>query len=146
MPTLIDALIDDDSAPYWAALDASRLMLQRCPDCGYLRPPSVYRTRQPAAWVCPQCLAPGGDWVQVSGEATVETFVWYLTDLVGPNPDFAPFKLALPYNVALVRLAEGPRVITNVVEVGFPDLVVGQSVRAAFIAIQDRTLLRFRPS
>lgn len=146
MATVIDGLIDDDSKPYWSGLSEGRLLLKRCLACGYVRPPAVYRTKQPSAWVCPNCLSEDGQWEQMSGAGVVETFVWYLEDLIGDSPEFEPFKLPLPYNVALVRLDEGPRVITNVLEVEMGALGVGDRVQAAFVPVPGRTILRFQPA
>ncbi len=141
--TVFNALVDEYSAPYWDGLDEGRVMLRRCDECGYVRPPAVFRTKQPAPWVCPNCLATGAEWVEATGEATVETFVWYMSDRAGSNPEYAPFKLPLPYNVSLVRFAEGPRMITNVVGVDFGELAVGQRVGAVFAKVGGRTILRF---
>jgi uncharacterized protein len=146
MAALIDALIDGDSEPYWLGLSEGRLLLKRCLACQYLRPPAVYRTNQPSPWLCPNCLSEDSRWEQLSGIGQVETFVWYMEDLIPASPDFEPFKLPIPYNVALVRLDEGPRVITNILEIGVGDLAVGDRVRVAFVPVQDRTILRFQPA
>jgi uncharacterized protein len=58
-----------------------------------------------------------------------------------------PFGAAVPYVVAYVELAEGPRVLTNIVDCE-PDLVrIGHPVRCVFQADEaGRALLRFRPA
>lgn len=105
------------------------IRLQRCDECGYIRAPESF--------ACPECLSQAATWTVLSGDGTVETFVWYLEHL-DPHPDGAP---AVPYNVAVVRLAEGPALITNVTGVAFGELAVGDAVRAA----GDPAVLRFAP-
>jgi len=92
----------DVSAPYWRALDEGRLDFQRCGACGH-------------AWLpprgeCPRCLARQAKWETASGRARLLSWVVYHH---GYHPYFAA---RLPYNVAVVELAEGPRLISNIVE------------------------------
>ena len=89
------------SQPYWDALRQGRLTFQRCRKCGH-------------AWLppraeCPECLAAEWDWTQASGQGRVISWVIY------HHAYHDAFKDRLPYNVALVELDEGPRVITNIV-------------------------------
>jgi uncharacterized OB-fold protein len=91
-----DALSD----PYWAALEEGRHIFQRCSACGH-------------AWLppraeCPVCLAAAWAWETASGEARLISWVVYHTAF---HPAFAD---RLPYNVAIVELREGPRLITNI--------------------------------
>jgi len=106
------------------------IRLQRCDDCGYVRAPE--------AFACPECLSRDATWTTLSGDGTVETFVWYLRHL---DPHTAPLPEP-PYNVAVIRLAEGPAIISNVVGVAFGELAVGDAVRAA----EDPDVLRFTPA
>jgi uncharacterized OB-fold protein len=61
-------------------------------------------------------------------------------------PGFAP---EMPYNVAMVELEEGPRIMTNIV--GLPngtldEMPIGTEVEAVFERINDDvTLVKFRP-
>ena len=88
------------SRPYWDALRQGRLTFQRC-RCGH-------------AWLppraeCPECLAAEWDWAQASGKGRVISWVVY------HHAYHEAFKERVPYNVALVELDEGPRLITNIV-------------------------------
>jgi uncharacterized OB-fold protein len=92
----------DANVPYWRALDEGRLDFQRCGACGH-------------AWLpprgeCPHCLARQVKWETASGRARLLSWVVYHH---GYHPYFAA---RLPYNVAVVELAEGPRLISNIVE------------------------------
>jgi uncharacterized OB-fold protein len=56
------------------------------------------------------------------------------------------FKAELPYNVALVELDAGPRLITNIVGIPNEEIEIGMRVQAEFQdAAGGVTLVRFRP-
>jgi len=53
---------------------------------------------------------------------------------------------AIPYNVTLVELDEGPRLITNLVGVELDAIRIGMRVTPVFEAVSDAvTLVKFRP-
>lgn len=92
-----------ESAEFWAGLRRHELRIQRCRACQrhyfYPRP------------FCPQCWSTDVEWDTVSGRATLESYV------VSYRP--APgFEGRVPYVIAVVTLAEGPRMMSNVVGVG----------------------------
>jgi len=92
------------------------LRFQHCTECGY--------RRFPVARFCPQCLSPDWSWAQDSGLGSVWSFAVY-------HRCFHPaFAAAIPYNVALVELDSGPRLITNVLAAGAGQLRIGLRVRA----------------
>lgn len=99
-------------------LASGELQLQACSSCGYIR--------HPPTWLCPECWSEQAEWRSLSGDGVVEAFVWYLVKLE-PHPAGLP---EVPYNVALVALAEGPRLLTNVVGAGYGELRAGMAVRA----------------
>jgi len=117
------------TAPFWAAAKQNRLLLQHCPSCGDLRfPPSP---------VCPRCLADGQDWVEASGQGTLESWI----DMHRAYWD--GYKDDLPYRVCLVRLAEGPLLVSNLLEYT-DDLRLGQPVKVVFDTVtEDVTLPKF---
>jgi uncharacterized OB-fold protein len=87
---------------YWEALRAGHLDHQRCAACG--------KAWLPPREQCPGCLQESWVWETSKGRGRLISWVVYH---VAPNPDFAS---KLPYNVALVELDEGPRLITNLVD------------------------------
>ncbi|TMH29517.1 MAG: DNA-binding protein [Betaproteobacteria bacterium] len=90
------------SAPYWRALDDGRLVFQRCTACQH--------AWLPARSECPRCLAPQPMWETASGRGRLVSWVVY-------HHAYHPyFASRLPYNVAVVELAEGPRLVTNIVK------------------------------
>lgn len=123
---LYDKALD---AEYHGHLAAGEFRLQRCDEC---------RTfRHPARFACPKCLSDEWRWTPVSGEAVVETFVWYCEPV---DPRYAD----VPYNVALVRLREGPGLFANIAGAGLDNLAVGQPVRAEIGDANGRAVVHFR--
>jgi hypothetical protein len=80
-------------------------------------------------------------WEEASGNATLYTWsVVYQNDL-------PPFNERVPYVAAVVDLAEGPRMMTNVVGCEFDDLAVGMALRVDFADVGDGfTVPMFRPA
>lgn len=102
------------SEPYWNALRQGKLMVQRCGDCG--------RASLPARAECPYCLSANRGWERASGRGELLSWVVYHIAY------HEAFKARLPYNVAVVRLDEGPQMLTNII--GANDrLVVGARVK-----------------
>ncbi|WOX23370.1 bifunctional MaoC family dehydratase N-terminal/OB-fold nucleic acid binding domain-containing protein [Streptomyces solicathayae] len=109
-------VINRDNAGFWEGVAEHRLLIQRCTGCETLRFP----------WL-PGCNACGGqDWdtVEASGEGTVYSYV------VMHHPPFPAFDP--PYAVGLIELAEGVRMISNVVGVPYDKVRIGMPVRLAF--------------
>ncbi len=79
-------------------------------------------------------------WVEASGAGTVFTYAVYRRAY---HPAFKPL---IPYAVAVIELAEGPRLISNVVDVPVEEIHVGMEVRLTFIDAGTATLPVFRPA
>lgn len=84
-----------------AALAEGRLTFQRCTQCA--------NAWLPPRDACPRCLSPDYRWEEASGDAKIVSWVVYHRAF---HPAFAD---RVPYNVVVAELAEGPRVISNVV-------------------------------
>lgn len=114
-------VINRDNAGFWEGVDRHQLLIQRCTGCTTLRFP----------WL-PGCNACGGlDWdtVEASGEGTVYSYV------VMHHPPFP--ALDPPYAVGLIELAEGVRMISNVVGVPYDKVRIGLPVRLEFQRHED---------
>jgi uncharacterized OB-fold protein len=112
--------------------DGGVLRFQRCDRCRF--------TRYPVARSCPECLSVGSTWVQDPGEGSVWSFAVYQRAF---DPAFAE---AVPYNVALVELDTGPRLVSNVIGLEPDQLRVGLRVRAVLKeVIPGRFLVYFVP-
>jgi uncharacterized OB-fold protein len=125
--------VDDPlTAPFWAAARESRLSVQRCDRCS--------ATRWQPAPICPECLAPGGTWVDLSGEGVVWSYATYRRPM---HPAFAD---SVPYTVALIELPEGPRMVGEM-STGSGSVHIGQKVRAVFEPLSPEvTAVRWAPS
>ncbi|OEJ33175.1 Zn-ribbon domain-containing OB-fold protein [Streptomyces subrutilus] len=111
---------DEFTRPYWDAAAEGRLLLRRCARCG--------RAHHYPREFCPFCWA-GEDlvaWEAASGRATLYTW-----SVIHRN-DLPPFGTRVPYTAAVVDLAEGPRMMTEVVACAPADLRIGMSLRVAF--------------
>jgi uncharacterized protein len=103
-----------------------RLAYQQCSECGHLQ-----------AFVRPFCSSCGSgslEWKAAAGEGRV---VAITTLHRAPTPDY---KAQIPYAIALVELAEGPRVMGHADD---DDLTVGARVTLRFAARGERHLVRF---
>ncbi|MFE6918267.1 bifunctional MaoC family dehydratase N-terminal/OB-fold nucleic acid binding domain-containing protein [Streptomyces rubiginosohelvolus] len=129
-------VINRDNAGFWAGVAEHRLLIQRCTDCATLRLP----------WL-PGCNACGGaewDTVEACGAGTVFSHVV----MHHPSfPAFAPDGEGGPYAVALVELAEGVRIVSNVIGVPYDKVRVGMPVQLEFLVTDpDLELPVFRAS
>lgn len=126
LPTVTPA-----TEPFFAGARAGELRVQRCTACGELRFPARSR--------CSHCLATGAAWVPVSGRGEVYSFV-VMHQVYHPA-----FAAEVPYTVAVIQLAEGPRMLTNVVGTPPSEIRVGMPVEVVFEKRSDEvTLPQFR--
>ena len=124
--------LTSDSAPFWRHVRDGVLHVQACADCGALRHPPRPR--------CAVCRSADRCWVPVSGRAEV----WSYT--VCHPPVLSAFADRVPYVAVVVRLAEGPFLVSDLVGVE-PDVVfVGMDVELVVTALDDEiSLPLFRP-
>ena len=123
-----------ETQPYWDGAAAGELRIQRCVDEGgkpyfYPRP------------ICPSCGSSAVEWFTASGDATLYSYV------INHRP--APgFEDESPYAIAVVQLAEGPRMMTNLVGVpATPEaLVLDMPLRVTFEQRGDISLPVFTPA
>jgi uncharacterized OB-fold protein len=87
-----------ETAHFWAAARNGELLLQRCTACE-----STYFPPRP---FCPNCSCDEIQNVQASGRGTLLSYV------ISARP--AP-GLPAPYVLAIVRLEEGPQMLSNVI-------------------------------
>jgi uncharacterized OB-fold protein len=118
---------------YWDGAAAGELRLQRCRSCA-----KAYFPPRP---FCPACSSRSVEVFAASGKATLYSYV------INHRP-VAPGFTA-PYAIAVVQLAEGPRLMTNLIDVAqTPEaLVLDMPLEVAFQVLDDRTTLPvFRPA
>ncbi|MFI0367559.1 Zn-ribbon domain-containing OB-fold protein [Actinomadura sp. 1N219] len=105
------------SEPFWKATAEGRLLLPRCEPCTtviwYPRP------------FCPHCGGRNITWFQASGEATIYSYT-VVRKARGEYRDLTP------YVVAYVELAEGPKILTNIIACDPSKIKIGHPVTLTF--------------
>jgi len=121
-----------ETRPFWDGAAAGELRIQRCLDCT-----TPYFYPRP---VCPHCHSTKVEWFTVSGRATLYSYVINHR----PAPGFADDA---PYAIAVVQLAEGPRMMSNIVGIeNTPEnLVLDMPLRVTFEERGDVHLPQFMP-
>jgi uncharacterized OB-fold protein len=119
----------DLTRPYWENARAGLLVTQRCNDCA--------NRWHPPLPVCPHCHGRDLGWRPVSGFGTVYTYT------VVRHATHAALAEHLPYVVAIVELAEGPRIVTGIIGCDPGDVRVGLPVRVRFEAVTDEVSLPY---
>jgi uncharacterized protein len=110
-----------ETKPFFEGADAGKLMIKRCVKCkkAHFYPRSL----------CPFCFG-DTEWEQASGKGKIYSF--------------STMERATPaYTIAYVTLAEGPTVLTNIVECEAKDIKIGQDVTATFVKTEDGPSLPF---
>ena len=127
------AQVTELDRPYWDGLALGELRFQHCSGCG--------NRWLPAREHCPQCLGNQVNWEKSRGIGRIVSWVIYHVAY------HASFESKLPYNVAIVELEEGPRVLTNIVERSSGrQLEIGAPVSLAVAYEGEQVLARFRLS
>ena len=122
-----------DTAAYWAAAKEHRFVIQQCSDCGQHQ----FYPRG----VCSHCLSSALEWKTASGKGTVYSFT---VNHRAPHPGFAGIT---PFVTAIIALAEGPRMMTNIVDCDPENVTINMPVEVTFEDVSDDvTLPMFRPS
>jgi uncharacterized protein len=130
VPARLQPVPTPETAHYWEGTARGELLLQRCRACE-----ATYFPPQP---FCPRCSSDDVEVVRSSGRGTLHSYV--ITHLAAPG-------FAAPYVIAVVELDEGPRLLTNIVEVA-PDpeaLPLDLPLEVVFETAGDVTLPMFRP-
>jgi uncharacterized protein len=123
--------VDADSEPWWEATRQQQLLVQRCSACGQYQHYPRY--------LCTRCGSTHLEFVRASGHGRVYSFTVVHRP---PSPAFRP-----PYLVALVRLQEGPILLTNIVECPPDGVRCEMLVEVSWIRLVDgRHLPVFKPT
>ncbi|HEY2708747.1 MAG TPA: Zn-ribbon domain-containing OB-fold protein [Caulobacteraceae bacterium] len=122
--------ITPKTQPYWDALKAHRIDIQRCDDCqGWVFFPRLH---------CPQCFSRNLTWTTVSGEGELLTFT------LSRLPTLPELADEVPQKLAVVRLDEGVNLNTTLVRMAEDEIRIGMRVKPVFDDIApDVTLLRY---
>ncbi len=116
--------IDALTKGFWEHARAGKLAVQVCLACG--------DAHFPACPVCPECLSDRQEWRATSGRGRLESWVEF------HRAYWPGFAAELPYRACLVKLEEGPILISNLV--GDP-AEIGDPVHAVFEKVTDAVTL-----
>ena len=112
---------------FFAFLELGRFMIQRSRSSGrHVFYPRIAEPRTGAMDL---------EWVEASGEGTV-----YSTTVIRQKPPTPN------YNVALIDLAEGPRMMSRVDGVAPEQVKIGMKVRAKIVRENDQPMVVFEPA
>jgi uncharacterized OB-fold protein len=111
-----------ETREFWAAAAEGRLLLNTCTDCG--------RAHWYPRAICPLCGSTKLHWTQASGRGTLYAF--------------SPARRAEPqYTLAYVTLAEGPTLMTNIIDADPDSLRIGQAVAVRFKPSSEGRMMPF---
>ena len=105
-----------ENLPFWQAAEEARLLGKTCQECSKVH--WVPRS------VCPFCGSSRLGWAPLSGRGAVHA--WSTLRRADP-----------PYTVAYVQLAEGPIMLTNLVDLGSQEPWIGMPVGVVFQRTED---------
>jgi uncharacterized OB-fold protein len=120
-----------DTDFFWEGVARRELRIQRCAACG--------RLRHPPGPMCPHCHSLEWDFALSCGRGRVHSYV------VAHHPPIPPFQY--PNLIALVELAEGTRLVSNLLGVGPAEVEIGMPVEVEFAEVEPELWLPlFRPA
>ena len=104
-------IVTSETQGFWSAAREGRFVVPTCDAC------------DKAHWypraICPFCGSDKVQWRNASGRGTIYTFS-------------VMRRAKEPYAIAYVTLAEGPTMMTNLVDCDFDKLSIGQAVNVVF--------------
>ena len=108
--------VNAETKAFFDAARQGRFMIPVCTACGK------------AHWypraICPFCSSDKVEWREASGKGTIYTFS-------------VMRRVKEPYVIAHVTLAEGPTMLTNIVDCDFDTVRIGQPVVVVFAETED---------
>jgi uncharacterized OB-fold protein len=103
--------VNEETKPFWDAAAEGKLLYKKCAACGE---PHFYPRSH-----CPFCFSNRTEWQEASGRGTVYTYS-------------VMRRAPVPYCIAYVELAEGPRIMSNIVDCDLDGIKIGQAVKLVF--------------
>jgi uncharacterized OB-fold protein len=126
-------VVRGEERTYFEEARRHRLVYQSCDECGA----AIFYPRA----VCPTCLSERLSVAVSRGAGVVYSFTTHY------RPGHPSFGDDVPYTVVLVDLAEGVRVLADIVDCAPDEVAVGMPVRVVFDDVTgELTLPRFRPA
>ena len=123
--------IHRETSDYWEGARRHELLLPKCRSCG--------RHHFYPRDFCPWCFSADVGWTKASGRGVIYSF----TVCHRPAPSF---EKDVPYNLALIELDEGVRMMSSVVDCPLDEIRIGMAVEVVFDDVTSQVSLpKFRP-
>ena len=123
--------IHSETSNYWEGARRHELLVRICRSCGHYH----FYPRD----FCPSCFSPDVGWTKTSGRGVIYSF----TICHRPAPGF---EKDIPYNLALIELDEGVRMMSSVVDCTLDEIQIGMAVEVIFDDVTSQVSLpKFRP-
>lgn len=106
--TIPTPLSNPETTEFWKAGGEGRFLIKHCTDCG--------RNHWYPRTICPHCFSSKTEWKEASGHGVIYSF----STMRRADP---------PFTLAYVTLAEGPSMMTNIVDCDPDTLAIGQPVK-----------------
>lgn len=107
-----------ETRPFWEGCRNGELLLQRCGSCGaHQFYPRI---------MCSKCGSAAVEWVRASGRGRIRSYT------VVRRPVSRAYAAETPYLVALIELAEGPTMMSNVIGCAPEAAAIGLAVEVVF--------------
>lgn len=123
--------ISPGSEPFWDHAKQGELVLPYCEEC---QKPFYY----PRRW-CPGCFSQNLSWRKMSGVGKVYSF-----SVIYQSP-LASYQQDVPYVLAIIELAEGPRMMANILHCDVNTVHIEMAVEVTFQARGDMKIPQFQP-
>lgn len=104
--------------PYWEGCKRHELLLQKCGQCGAQQ----FYPRS----ICTGCSSSSLDWVEASGRGTV------LSWTIVRHPVSEAYADDIPYVIALIKLQEGPTMMSQIIDCDPESVHSGMQVQVSF--------------
>ena len=116
-------VVTEENRPFWEGCRQGKLLLQYCDQCQQHQfYPRLY---------CMHCGSSNVRWVSASGRGVIYS---YTVIHQNKSPEFVQDT---PYNVVVVQLAEGPRLMSTIVETDLAELCIDLPVTVVFDAVSE---------
>ena len=131
VPTRIASPRGHDNGWWWEAVDQGKVLIQRCTSCKTLR--------HPPRPMCGECQSMEWD----SIESTLDGEVLSYTCLRHPAiPGYPKDPIC-----AVIQLAEGTNIVSNIVGCDYEDVAIGMQVKGRVEQVDEKTMLpQFYPA
>lgn len=121
--------VTEDTRAFWEGVAQERFLMPRCNDCHqwifYPRPH------------CPTCWSDSLAWHEASGEGILKSFT------VIHRPGHPGWQAVAPYALGIVRLSEGPSMLTTLVDLEIDFLRIDMPVTVRYVRVGEQTLPMF---